>query len=236
MQPSRIVLLVTLVLVIGAVAFGLFQDPGGQSDDLTPEAPASEAVVSGEIGAEVASEGKSAADEATDLITKRLLLFMAGGIAAGVLMLIFVIPWLGDAAGTFFYSSEEEMEPEASGLAIAKVAQGDYEGAITEYRKLMEDNPTDRFPVIEIAKIYLDRLGDPDGAVDFLEESLDDREWPVDDAAFLMFRTVDIEFTNRNNPIRARELLSLIVENFEGSRHAANAQHRIEEIDSGAGT
>ena len=41
---------------------------------------------------------------------------------------------------------------------------------------------------------------------------------------------VEINIEQRNDPARARELLSMIVENFEGTRHAANAQHKIEEI------
>ncbi len=128
---------------------------------------------------------------------------------------------------------EEEIEPDPSALAVAKIAQGDYEGAIAEYHKLMETNPMDRFPVVEIANIYMAKLEDPDRAVAFLEESLNDKEWSVDDAAYLMFRTVDIDLEERDDPVRARELLTLIVENFEGTRHAANAEHRIEQIDAG---
>lgn len=235
MQPGKSILLAILVLSVGIIFYLLFQGSGPE----TPEADASgleaAGAVSGEVGEETAQRGVDATRVATDLITKKLVLFILGGIAAGVLLMVYVVPAAGDAISTFFYSADEEIAPDASSLAVAKVAQGDYEGAIAEYKKLIEENPNDRFPVIEIAKLYLEKLNNPGAAIDFLEERLNDKEWPVDDAAFMMFRIVDIEVQHRGNPARARELLGMIIQNFEGSRHAANAEHKIEEIDAATG-
>jgi tetratricopeptide (TPR) repeat protein len=230
MQPARLLLLITLLFVLGSVAVTIFID--------SRESSAASAILAtdGTFAEESAQRGADAVNEATNLITKRLLLFMAGGIAAAILLLSFGVPIVSDMIAAYFYVPAEEIEPDASELAAAKVSQGDYEGAIEEYHKLMDQNPSDRFPVIEIARLYHEKLDMPEAAINFLEESLNDKEWEVDDAAFLMFRMVAIELEDRNDPVRARELLQLIAENFEGTRHAANASHRIDELDSGAWT
>ena len=233
MQTHRLLLLASLLLVIFVcIGIAIFLDhrpaPGSEAVD----SPAATSSIEGEVGEDLAAKGQEASDEATGLVM-RSILFIIAGISAGIILLTFVIPWAGDAIGTFFYSAPEEVEPDPSALAVAKVAQGDYEGAIAEYQKLIDEHPMDRFPVVEVANLYMSKLDDPDRAVNFLEVSLNDKEWPVDDAAYLMFRCVEIELEKRDNPVRARELLELIVENFEGTRHSANAQHRIEQIDAG---
>ncbi|MFV1995372.1 MAG: hypothetical protein ACC661_08030 [Verrucomicrobiales bacterium] len=232
MPIPKLLLLNVLIIVIGVSAFLLYRSFQASPTPAGDE-PA-QAEVSGELGQEAADLGQDAVAEAESLVGAKLVLFLLGGVAAGILALVYVVPKFGDMVGDFFYSAPEEAEAEPASLAVAKIAQGDYEGAAQEYLKLIEENPQDRFPVVEIAKLYLDKMNDPDRAVTFLEESLDDKEWPVDDAAFLMFRTIDIELEGRQNPIRARELLVLVTENFEGSRHAANAQHKIHAIDNGS--
>ena len=86
-RARRVERLVILILVIGAIAVVLIQESG--VDPATGDS-AGQAIVSGEVGVEVAGEGKNAVDEATDLITKRLILFIAGGIAAGMELVLAV--------------------------------------------------------------------------------------------------------------------------------------------------
>ena len=227
MLPVRTILLITLLLVIGAVIVTLLLDSREGS-----------AMQQSQIAAEsgFAGEDAGSATEAFNLIIKRLLLFMVGGIAGAILLLSYVIPFFSDVISGYFYAPTEKIGPNLAALASAKIDEGDYEGAISDYRKLMEEDPADRSPVDEIAKVYQKNLENSDAAIAFLKECLSENDWEEDDAASLMFQIVSIELDDRQDPARAREYLELIVRKFQGPRHGANAAHRIEEIDSGTST
>lgn len=161
----------------------------------------------------------------------KLIYFMLVGAGGGLWAVKVLIPWLGDALGTFFYSSGEEVQLDDHLKAAAKVAQGDFAGAIEEYERLAAARPGDPHPVAEIAKIQCDRLHNPAAALQVLERHLQSREWPVDDAAFLMFRMADILLEKTRDFDGARQLLEEVVANFPNTRHSANAHHRINEVD-----
>lgn len=161
----------------------------------------------------------------------KLIFFILVGAGGGLWAIKFFIPWVGEVLGTFFYSSGEEIQLDDKLKAAAKVAQGDYEGAIAEYEKLAKSNPEDPHPVAEIAKIHSERFHDPAAALQVLERHLQGHEWPVDDAAFLMFRMADIYSEKLNNFDGARQILEEVVANFPNTRHSANAHHRINEVD-----
>ena len=114
--------------------------------------------------------------------------------------------------------------------AAAKMAAGDYHGAIEEYQKALAEKPDDTFTISEIAKIKADKLGQPDEALTYLQENLESREWPQDDAAFLMFRVADI-YTNAESWEGAKITLEQIIGDFPGTRHSSTAKHRISELD-----
>ncbi|MEM8954684.1 MAG: hypothetical protein AAGD22_11075 [Verrucomicrobiota bacterium] len=229
MSTGKIILLNILILVVGISAYYIYKGSNN------PPAPAPDTVVVDDNDAvngivSFDDEGGNV-EEAADLLGTKLILFIVGGVALGVILLMYVIPALAGAASNFAYSAPEKTGNELGAAAVAKLAQGDLQGAIDEYKKLIEENPTDRFPVVEAAKIYVERMGDIDGGVAFLEETLNDKDWPIDDAAFLMFRIVDIETNHRHDIPRAKELLTLITQEFENTRHAANAQHKLNELD-----
>ena len=93
------------------------------------------------------------------------------GVIAGLAAVKYLIPWIGDAMGTFFFSSGEQIVMDDNMKAVAKLAQGDYEGAIAEYEKIAKEKPDDSFPVAEIAKIYSEKMGDPRRALTFLSRA-----------------------------------------------------------------
>lgn len=157
--------------------------------------------------------------------------FIALGVAGGFLAVKFFIPWLGDAVGTALFSSGEQVGDEPALKAAAKLAQGDYEGAIAEHEKNLARYPAQVFPIGEIAKICADKLHDPARALHVLSSHLHARDWPEDDAAFLRFRMVDIEIQQRRDSAAARALLEKIMLDFPDSRHRANAQHRLNELE-----
>ncbi|MDB6003406.1 MAG: hypothetical protein JWR15_393 [Prosthecobacter sp.] len=161
----------------------------------------------------------------------KLVFVILMGLVGGLLAVKFVIPWLGDLMGEAVFSSGEKVEQDNMTKASACIAKGDYPGAIEYYEKMMEDKPDDPFPVAEIAKVHAERLHDPKSALKALEEHLQSKDWPVDDAAFIMFRIADVHLTHLRDFDAARDMLEQIIGNFPNTRHSANAHHRMSEME-----
>ena len=152
-------------------------------------------------------------------------------VLGGFLFVLFVLPRIGESIGAFFYSAPAKIEPDAFTKAAAKVTQGDYEGAVEAYREIANDEPDNRFPIIEIAKIQQDHLGNIDAAIMTLENAVECKEWPVNDATFLIFRIQALYLNEKNDEARAKELLQLVIDKFPDTRHSANAHHKLNEIN-----
>ena len=161
----------------------------------------------------------------------QLIYMIVVGVIGGLLGVKYIIPWLGDVLGTFFFSSGEQVVMDDSMKAVAKLAQGDYAGAIAEYEKISKDKPDDTFPVSEIAKIYSEKLDDPSRALAFLQERLEAKEWEQDAAAFLMFRMAEIQTEKLKDYQAAHDLLEEVIANFPNTRHSANARHKLNEVE-----
>jgi tetratricopeptide (TPR) repeat protein len=165
--------------------------------------------------------------------SKVVLLFAAtvliGGSAA-IIVVSMLLPTLGDAVGNFFFQPNEEVEKDPHSTAQAALARGDYEGAVAEYKEILASDPTDTLSYSEIAKIACEHLDDAAGAAAVLEEGLQ-REWAPDDAAFLTSRLVDVYWKYQRDIRGARALLIKIMESMPGTRHAANAEHKLKEIE-----
>jgi tetratricopeptide (TPR) repeat protein len=161
---------------------------------------------------------------------KLVFVILMGGLG-GILMVKFFIPWFGDLMGEAVFSSGEKVEQDEMTKAAACIATGDYAGAIEHYEKMLEDKPDDPFPVAEIAKVHAERLHDPQAALRALEEHLQSKDWPVDDAAFIMFRIADVHLTHRHDFEASRDMLEQVIGNFPNTRHSANAHHKMSEIE-----
>jgi tetratricopeptide (TPR) repeat protein len=161
----------------------------------------------------------------------KLVFVILMGLAGGLLAVKYFIPWLGDMMGEAMFSSGEKAEQDHMTKAAARIAQGDYPGAIEQYESMLSEKPDDPFPVAEIAKIHAERLRDPQKALQVLEEHLQSKDWPVDDAAFIMFRIADVHLTHRHDFETARDMLEQIIGNFPNTRHSANAHHRMSELE-----
>jgi tetratricopeptide (TPR) repeat protein len=129
------------------------------------------------------------------------------------------------------FSSVETIRPDEGMRAAAKLAQGDYEGAIAEHEKNLEANPEQTHPAVEIARICTSKLQDPHRALSVLLQHLASREWPEDDAAFLRFRIADVHLEPLHDFDGARRQLEQVIADFPNTRHSANAQHRLHEIE-----
>ncbi|MBX7208961.1 MAG: tetratricopeptide repeat protein [Verrucomicrobiaceae bacterium] len=161
----------------------------------------------------------------------QLIYMIIVGVFGGLAGVKYVIPWIGDAMGTFFFSSGEQVQMDEGMKAVAKLAQGDYDGAIREYEKIARDKPEDAFPVAEIAKICSEKLDDPRRALAFLQSSLESKQWEQDAAAFLMFRMADLHAEKLDDHQAARGVLEQVIGTFPNTRHSANAHHKLREVE-----
>jgi tetratricopeptide (TPR) repeat protein len=169
-----------------------------------------------------------------DIDPSKVVMLFAGvvlvGGTAAILVVVFIMPRIGDAVGNFFFQPSQEIEKDPHSAAAAALARGDYETAVEEYRQIVEKDPTDTLSYSEIAKISCEHLDDALGASSVLEQALQ-REWSPEDAAFLSTRLVDVYWKYQHDARSARALLLQIIEGMPGTRHAANAEHRIRDIE-----
>lgn len=157
----------------------------------------------------------------------RIPIFVLGGAVLGLMGVAFFLPAIGDRIGAFFYSSPEKVEPDPGTKARALVAQGDYEGAIEAYLDVARAMPEDRLPVVEAMRLAREKLHDPRRAIQIVEEAVNDRAWPEDDAAYFLFRLVEMNEDDLQDRQAAATYLQHVVANFPGTRHAANAMHKL---------
>jgi len=161
----------------------------------------------------------------------QLIYMIIVGVIGGLAGVKYLIPWIGDAMGTFIFSSGEEITMDDNMKAAAKLAQGDYNGAIDEYEKIAAATPDEPFPIGEIAKIHADKKNDPRRALAFLSERLEGKEWSPDAAAFIMFRMVELQSEKLKDYQAAHDLLEEVIANFPNTRHSANAHHKLAEVE-----
>jgi tetratricopeptide (TPR) repeat protein len=164
--------------------------------------------------------------------SKVVLLFggtILDGAAIATMLALWVVPAIGEGVGGFFFNPGAKVEHDAHADAIAKLAQGDPEGAIEQYQEILAKDPSDTLCLSEIARICCRDLGDTARAAATIEQSLES-EWPPQQSSFLANRLADI-YLLQDDPMRARQVIIQVAEAMEGTKFAANAQHRLREIE-----
>lgn len=162
-----------------------------------------------------------------------LLAFLSAGLV-GIVFVFDILPMIAHKATHAIYDSAEMMERDVMHDARALFAQGEYEGAIEAFRKAAAADPANRFPWIEIAKIQKDNLHDPASAIGTLREAVQSQEWEIDDAAFFLFRLVELYDESMEDRAAATEILNQIVALFPETRHSANAMHKLRDWEQQA--
>ena len=164
----------------------------------------------------------------------RVVLLFGGlvltALAAGGVVVVLFLPAFAEWVGNFFFNPNERAENTPHAGALAAFARGDYEKAVAEYRRCVERDETDTHAISEMAHLYCDKLDDPASAESVLEEALA-KDWEHDEAVFLSNRLADVYWKHQHDARRARELLRKVVETFPNTKHSANAQHRLREIE-----
>lgn len=153
------------------------------------------------------------------------------GVYFSVLFLVYVIPKLSEQVSNFVFSDpNEEVERDMMGDARSFMAQGEYDGAIAAYRHAAREDPQNRLPWVEIAKIQKEQLKSPGGAAATYAEALEAQEWDPKDAAYFMFRISELQIDDLNEVEAGVEVLKQVIELFPKTRHAANANGKLREL------
>lgn len=164
--------------------------------------------------------------EAQRVFNGILLVFLTAGLV-GILFVVYVLPMLGDKLSESIYGSAEEVEKDALHEARVKMAQGEWDEAVAEFREVAGKEPGNMLPWVEIFKIQRQHLEDPAAALETLKEGLGSQEWPEDDKAFLMFRMVEVNEEDLNDKESAAAVLKKVMEQMPETRHSANARNKL---------
>lgn len=154
-------------------------------------------------------------------------------IYGGILSVVYLLPMFVDKLGDEVMGSSAEVEVDPLQEARAAVAAGNYPEAVGLYHKYWLERRDERFPVVEISKIQRTHLKSPALALHSLEEALDDHEWPVDDAAFLLFRIAELYEEDLSDRENLTATLRRVSEKFQGTRHSVHAEHKLRELEKG---
>lgn len=160
------------------------------------------------------------------IFTGVLLAFLSAGLV-GIFFVLQILPSIAHRFTHAIYDSAEMLEHDVMHDARSLLAQGDYHGAIAAFREAAAADPLNRLPWVEIAKIYKDNLGEPAGAVQTIRHALESQEWEINDAAYFLFRLAELYDEVEGDRASAVAILQQVVEQFPGTRHAANASHKL---------
>ncbi len=159
-----------------------------------------------------------------------LLLSIGSAAAAGIVAWAYVLPFLASrASGAIFEGGDIIEQEDPMRDAHAALAQGNYDGALTAFRKVAANDPTNRLPWVEMAKVYKTNLEDPGGAAAVLREGLEAHEWEEEDACFLLFRLSEIYHEDLGDRETCRAIMQQVIDTFPNTRHSANATHKLNE-------
>jgi len=179
-------------------------------------------------------ESKKQTVEGERTLNGVLLAVLSAGLI-GTFFVLQILPAFVQRATHAVYDSGEMVEKDVMHDARSLLAQGEYEGAIAAFRTAADLEPTNRLPWVEIAKIYKDHLEQPAAAVETLRLALENHEWPVNDAAYLLFRLAELYdecLADRNSAVA---IMQQVIDQFPSTRHSANARHKLGEWGSGGG-
>lgn len=158
-----------------------------------------------------------------------LLTFLSAGVV-GILFSVHVLPAIAQRFTHAIYDSGEMIGDDVMREARSLLAQGEYEAAVEAFREAIQAEPDNRMPWMEIVKIQRDNLNDPQSAIETLRSAIESAPWPVDDAAYFMFRLAELHEEIDVDRVMVAAIMQQVVDLYPGTRHAANARHRLQEL------
>lgn len=157
-----------------------------------------------------------------------LLAFLSAGLV-GIVFVTWLLPILADKMTHAVYDSGEEIGEDPFHTARVLMAQGEWDGAIAAFKEAAVEDPLNRMPYVEIAKIQKAHLEQPAAAVLTLREAIEGQEWEQNDAAYLMFRLAEIYDEDVQDRESAVAIMEQVMEQFPETRHSANARNKLHE-------
>lgn len=155
-----------------------------------------------------------------------LLTFLSAGLV-GILFVTLVLPMFAHRVAHLVYDSGEMLEKDAMHDARSLVAQGEYDKAIEAFKAAAANDPLNRLPWVEIARIQRTHLEDPESAILTLRTALEGQEWQLNDAAYLLFRLAELYDEDRQDRATAASIMQQVIDEFPETRHSANARHKL---------
>lgn len=157
--------------------------------------------------------------------------FVAAGIVLALIIVLHILPAFAQKASEEIFGSSEEVDHDDPNIkAQSLTLQGDWEGAIEQFKLASEQDPANRLPLIEIAQIQRERLDQPKEALQTLTEAIARGGWRENDEAFFMFRQADIYHEDLEDNGKAVSVLREIIAKYPQTRHSANANHKLHEF------
>ncbi|MGJ8656041.1 MAG: tetratricopeptide repeat protein [Akkermansiaceae bacterium] len=189
-------------------------------------------IILGIIGAFIAYYVYNSYSDGSDAGTfSRLLSTICAGLFFGLLSVFYVLPALSHKAAQSMYAdANETAEQDILHEARALVAQGDYENAVVAYRKAIIKEPSNRLAWTDMAKLYAEKLEQPQLAASALREAYDENEWSEEDGAFLLFRISEWQLDDCEDPAAGAATLSEVIEAYPSTRHSANAMQQLRQL------
>jgi tetratricopeptide (TPR) repeat protein len=157
-----------------------------------------------------------------------LLTFLSAGLF-GVLFAVHILPAIAQFFTRSVYDSGEKVEQDVMHHARSLLAQGEYDAAIVEFRNVIVAEPGNRMPWVEIAKIQREHLRDPQAAIETIRAAIETVSWQVNDAAYFMFRLAELYDEINGDRATATAILQQVIDLYPGTRHSANANHKLVE-------
>lgn len=155
-----------------------------------------------------------------------LVTFLGAGLV-GIVFVTKVLPMFAHSIAHLVYDSGEMLEKDAMHDARSLVAQGEYDKAIEAFKEAAANDPLNRLPWVEIARIQRTHLEDPESAIQTLRSALESQEWQVNDAAYLLFRLAELYDEDHQDRTNAAAIMQQVIDEFPETRHSANARHKL---------
>ncbi len=162
-----------------------------------------------------------------------VLTVMTAGVL-GMVLVLYLLPMFAQKLTHAVYDSGELLEKDLMREAHSLLAQGEYELAIDAFKKVAAEDPYNRLPWVEIAKVYRVHLHDPATALNTLRAALESQDWQVEDAAYLMFRIAELYDEDFSDRVTATGIMQQVIETFPETRHSANAAHKLRDWEAEA--
>jgi len=156
---------------------------------------------------------------------------LLAAVYVGFLFIAYILPiFTNKVANMVFSDSGEDAEPDILSVARGLVARGEYDEAIASYNSAIAKEPDNRLAWTDIAKIYADKLNQPEMAVATYQRAAEAVEWQDDDSAFFLFRISEWQADELHDSNAAIATLEEIIKKFPETRHSANAMNQLSKL------